>query len=69
MAAGAIPPPLFFERRRHVSLLAPGMAFSGTPEQHDIRKHDARKNTVSITRFDGRGIEARLPATGHRKDI
>jgi hypothetical protein len=64
MAAGAILPPLFFERRRHASLLAPGMAFSGTPEQHD-----ARKITVSITRLDGRGIEARLPATGHRKDI
>jgi len=26
MAAGAIPPPLFFERRRHVSLFAPRMA-------------------------------------------
>jgi hypothetical protein len=64
MAAGAIPPPLFFERRRHVSLLAPGMAFSGTPE--NTRRP---KNTVSITRLDGRGIEARLPATGHRKDI
>jgi hypothetical protein len=64
MAAGAILPPLFFERRRHVSLSAPGMAFSGTPE-----KHDARKNTVSITRLDGRRIEARLPATDHRKDI
>jgi hypothetical protein len=64
MAAGAILPPLFFERRRHASLLAPGMAFSGTPEQHDIRKH-----TVSITRLDIRRIEARLPATGHRKDI
>jgi hypothetical protein len=38
MAAGAILPPLFFERRRHASLLAPGMAFSGTPEQHDARK-------------------------------
>jgi hypothetical protein len=38
MAAGAILPPLFFERRRHESLLAPGMAFSGTPEKHDTRK-------------------------------
>jgi hypothetical protein len=26
MAAGAIPPPLFFERRRDVSLFAPAMA-------------------------------------------
>jgi hypothetical protein len=38
MAAGAILPPLFFEQRRHESLLAPGMAFSGTPEKHDTRK-------------------------------
>jgi hypothetical protein len=68
MAAGAIPPPLFFERRRHASLLAPEMAFSGTPEKHNARKRRP-KNTVSITRLDGRGIEARLPATGHRKDI
>jgi hypothetical protein len=30
MAAGAILPPLFFERRL-VSLSAPSMAFSGTP--------------------------------------
>jgi hypothetical protein len=64
MAAGAILPPLFFERRRHASLLARRMASSGTPE-----KHDARKNTVSITRLNGRRMEARLPATGHRKDI
>ena len=28
MAAGAIPPPLFFERRGHESILAPTMAFS-----------------------------------------
>jgi hypothetical protein len=69
MAAGAIPPPLFFERRRHASLFAPGTAFSGTPEKHDARKTRRPKNTVSITRLDGQGIEARLPATGHRKDI
>jgi len=43
MAAGAILPPLFFERRRHASLWAQGMAFSGTPEQHDARKtHQCR---------------------------
>jgi hypothetical protein len=59
MAAGAILPPLFFERRRHASLLAPGMAFSRTPEN----------TPVSITRLNGRRMEARLPATGHRKDI
>jgi hypothetical protein len=64
MAAGAILPPLFFERRRHVSLFAPGMAFSGTSE-----KHDARKNT-SVDHAVGRPAqEAWLPATGHRKDI
>jgi hypothetical protein len=31
MAAGAILPPLFFERRRLESNFAPRMAFSGTP--------------------------------------
>jgi len=31
MAAGAILPPLFFERRHLENLFAPGMAFSGTP--------------------------------------
>jgi hypothetical protein len=64
MAAGAILPPLFFERRRHASLLAPGMAFSRTPEKHDARKKHSVDHAV-----DGRRIEARLPATGHRKDI
>jgi hypothetical protein len=59
MAAGAILPPLFFERRRHASLLAPEWHSQGHP------KHAP----VSITRLDGRGIETRLPATGHRKDI
>jgi hypothetical protein len=39
MAAGAILPPLFFERRRDVSTLAPKMAFSGTPEQHTSVDH------------------------------
>jgi small subunit ribosomal protein S20 len=57
LAAGAIPPPLFFERRLHASLFAPGMAFSGTPEKH----------IISITRLDGRSIQARLPAAGHRR--
>ena len=32
MAAGAILPPLFFERRHLVNLFAPRMTFSGTPE-------------------------------------
>jgi hypothetical protein len=39
MAAGAILPPLFFERRRHASLLAPGMAFSGAPEKRTSIDH------------------------------
>jgi hypothetical protein len=39
MAAGAILPPLFFGRRRHASLLAPEMAFSGTPEKHTSVDH------------------------------
>jgi hypothetical protein len=40
----AILPPLFFELRRHESLLAPGMAFSGTPEKHDTRKTHRRRS-------------------------
>jgi hypothetical protein len=37
MAAGAIPPPLFFERRRDESILAPKTAFSGTLENTQRR--------------------------------
>jgi hypothetical protein len=42
MAAGAILPPLFFERHRPESLLAsgigsPGTAFSGTPDNPSRR--------------------------------
>jgi hypothetical protein len=38
MAAGAIPPPLFFERRRYLSILLAHIAFqtvalSGAPEE------------------------------------
>jgi hypothetical protein len=64
MAAGAILPPLFFERRRHVSFIR-----SGNGILRDTRKTRRPKNTVSITRLNGRRMEARLPATGHRKDI
>ena len=35
MAAGAIPPPLFFERRRDEGSLLQRMALSGTPEKHN----------------------------------
>jgi hypothetical protein len=31
MAAGAIPPPLFFERRRHAGIFARDNGISGTP--------------------------------------
>jgi small subunit ribosomal protein S20 len=59
LAAGAIPPPLFFERRLHASLLLREPHSQGHP-----------KNTpVSITRLNGRRIQARLPATGHRRRI
>jgi hypothetical protein len=37
MAAGAILPPLFFERRRPGSCLAPGMAFQEHPETQSRR--------------------------------
>jgi hypothetical protein len=47
MAAGAILPPMFFERRL-VSLLAPPMACSGTPlKQH--QRHQ-RNSTAGVIR-------------------
>jgi hypothetical protein len=40
MAAGAIPPPLFFERRRRASIYAShGPACSGSIEQHTSVDH------------------------------
>jgi small subunit ribosomal protein S20 len=60
LAAGAIPPPLFFERRRDVSLLASGMAFSRTPEPN---------TSVDQAVENGRRPQARHPATGHRRRI
>jgi hypothetical protein len=48
MAAGAIPPPLFFERRRHASISAPVMAFLW-----NILKYPA-----SIPRLNGRRVQA-----------
>jgi hypothetical protein len=41
MAAGAIPPPLFFERRHQVSLFAPRMASS-----ENIRKYTSVDHVV-----------------------
>jgi small subunit ribosomal protein S20 len=75
MAAGAILPPLFFERRRHASLFAPGRAFSGTPQKkHDTRKTRRPKNATpkkhSVDHAVGRPAHGcPVPATGHRKDI
>jgi small subunit ribosomal protein S20 len=61
MAAGAIPPPLFFERRRHGSLFA-------SREWHSLTEHP--ENTIaSITRLNGGRAQARSPATGHRRRI
>jgi hypothetical protein len=46
MAAGAIPPPLFFERRRHVSLFG---------SQRMASLQNIRKTTpASITHLNGR---------------
>ena len=59
MAAGAIPPPLFFEQRRHVSIFAPTMALSGASEKHTSVDHAD----------DGRRTQARPSATGHRRRI
>jgi hypothetical protein len=48
MAAGAILPPMFFERHRLVSLSAPSVAFSGTPlKQH--QRHQ-RNSTAGVIR-------------------
>jgi hypothetical protein len=48
MAAGAILPPMFFERRRLVSLFAPSMAFSqNTRKQH--QRHQ-RNSTAGVVR-------------------
>jgi small subunit ribosomal protein S20 len=55
MAAGAIPPPLFFERRRHVSIFAPEWHSSGI----------SGNTPASIPRLNGRRVQARRPATGH----
>jgi hypothetical protein len=46
MAAGAILPPMFFERHRLVSLFAPSMAFSGR-KQH--QRHQ-RNSTAGVIR-------------------
>jgi len=49
MAAGAIPPPLFFERRRRVGIFASGAWHShGTPE---------KTQQASITRLNGRRVK------------
>jgi hypothetical protein len=51
MAAGAIPPPLFFERRRRVGISASRAWHShGTPE---------KTQQASITRSNGRRVQAR----------
>src|SRR3982075_4244174 len=54
MAAGAIPPPLFFERRRHVSILLPE---NGT--LRNIRKTPP----ASITRLNGGRAPPPRPVT------
>jgi small subunit ribosomal protein S20 len=59
MAAGAIPPPLFFARRRHAEPACSGNGIL----------RNTRNTPVSITRLNGRRFEARLPATGHRRRI
>src|SRR5215470_20359255 len=54
MAAGAIPPPLFFERRRApCEILGPGIRLSGHPEHI----------TASIVRLERRGESRARPAT------
>jgi small subunit ribosomal protein S20 len=59
MAAGAILPPLFFERRRDMSILALKMAFSGAPET----------TPASITRLNGRRSSPTISRPGYRRRI
>jgi small subunit ribosomal protein S20 len=61
MAAGAIPPPLFFERRLHADHIP--LPENGVPTGHP-------ENTIaSIARLNGRRTKARPLASGHRRRI
>jgi len=65
MAAGAIPPPLFFEQRGYGSILASG---------HGIFKNGVVKNTLENTNqrrsrnLNGRRAQARPPERRQPKD-
>ena len=60
MAAGAIPPPLFFEQRRDVSIFAPTMALSGAPRKHTSVDHAVERPAR---------LKPDLLASGHRRRI
>jgi small subunit ribosomal protein S20 len=59
MAAGAILPPLFFERRRHVSMFACRQWHLG----------NIRKTSASIKRLKSGALKPDHAATGHRRRI
>jgi len=60
MAAGAIPPPLFFEWLRPVSVFrSQWLAFSGASEKHTSVDHA----------FERPARSSRPPAVGHRRRI
>jgi hypothetical protein len=63
MAAGAILPPLFFERRRLGSCLAPGMAFQEHPETQ------SRRSPNSLTEFSAGINQPGHPRGSLLKDI
>jgi ribosomal protein S20 len=71
MAAGAIPPPLFFERRRHVSIFAPGMAFLGNirkyPSVDPAVERPARSNPTTSDRSPPKEFENMANTTSARK--
>jgi hypothetical protein len=53
MAAGAIPPPLFFERGRHASILAPGQWHTrghqeDKPAPISLLKRPARSSPTTV---------------------
>jgi hypothetical protein len=53
MAAGAILPPMFFERYRRVNIFTPRMAFSGTPLKRHQRHQRNATAGISPASRDG----------------
>ena len=61
MAAGAIPPPLFFEQRRRGSILASGHGI--------LKKQNTRNIPASITQLNGRRVKPDHPSDDSRRIV